>query len=357
VADDAAPRARGGEAPSPERLGGRDDYDTDWEIFADAPAPARERLLGREEIERLLGAPEPRQSGVGAVLGAGAVSPNLSPMFELAFDRLARRMSETLRGFTGDTIEAALGAITQVRIGDYLGAVPQPSILAVFRSPDLGWAGLLTIEPNLIYAVLDVLLGGRHCGPPMRIEGRPTTAIERNLVQRLIELVLEDCGRAFGGEPPVRFLLERIETNPRLAAVDRAGASALLATMRIEMEDRGGQLAILFPRAALGPLGERLEQPAAPDAPGRSGGWDRRLAGQVRSARVGVRAVLGERRLRLSEVLALKVGDTVMLDAAPDGLVALKAGAAALAVGRLGRRNQHFAIRLAAAPKADGHGL
>ena len=47
-------------------------------------------------------------------------------------------------------------------------------------------------------------------------------------------------------------------------------------------------------------------------------------------------------------MLDLKVGDTLMLNATPDSLVELRAGAIPLTRGRMGRRNHHIAVRVEA---------
>ena len=50
----------------------------------------------------------------------------------------------------------------------------------------------------------------------------------------------------------------------------------------------------------------------------------------------------------LRQVLDLKVGDTLTLNATPDSLVELRAGQIPLTRGRMGRRNQHIAVRVEA---------
>jgi flagellar motor switch protein FliM len=47
-------------------------------------------------------------------------------------------------------------------------------------------------------------------------------------------------------------------------------------------------------------------------------------------------------------VLELNVGDTIMLNATPDSLIELRAGAIPLTRGRMGRRNHNIAVRVEA---------
>jgi flagellar motor switch protein FliM len=87
---------------------------------------------------------------------------------------------------------------------------------------------------------------------------------------------------------------------------------------------------------------------------GRDNIWEGHLATELWTTNVEVRAVLDEQLLPLKEVLNLKVGDTMMLNATPDSLIELKAGAIPLTRGRMGRRNAHIAVRVEAplAPNA-----
>ena len=52
--------------------------------------------------------------------------------------------------------------------------------------------------------------------------------------------------------------------------------------------------------------------------------------------------------LTMSQVLDLKVGDTLMLNATPDSEISVRAGAIPLTVGRMGRKGQHIAVRVEA---------
>jgi flagellar motor switch protein FliM len=56
--------------------------------------------------------------------------------------------------------------------------------------------------------------------------------------------------------------------------------------------------------------------------------------------------VLDEHREPLHRVLDLKIGDTLMLECAPEAPVMLKCGAVELSHGRVGRMGYSLAVRL-----------
>lgn len=313
--------------------------------------PLSERVLNQDEIDSLLGFDlgdddGSEKSGIRAIINSALVSYERLPMLEIVFDRLVRLMTTSLRNFTSDNVEVSLDNISSIRFGDYLNSIPLPAILAVFRAEELDNYGLLTVDSNLIYSIVDVLLGGRRGTAALRIEGRPYTTIERALVQRMVEVVLNDARQAFEPLTPVHFNLDRLETNPRFAAIARTANAAILIKLRIDMEDRGGRIELLLPYATLEPIRKMLLQQFMGEKFGRDNIWEGHLATEIWTTDTEVRAVLDEQQLPLSKVLDLKVGDTMMLNATPDSEVSIRAGSIPLTTGRMGRKGQHIAIRI-----------
>ncbi len=319
---------------------------------ADAPAEAgAERILNQDEIDSLLGFglqddDSSGRTGVRAIINSTLVSYERLPMLEIVFDRLVRLMTTSLRNFTSDNVEVSLDQITSIRFGDYLNSIPLPAIIAVFRAEQLDNFGLATVDSSLIYSIVDVLLGGRRGAVSTRVEGRPYTTIERMLVTRMIEVVLADARQAFAPLTEVDFTLDRIETNPRFAAIARPPNAAIVVKLRIDMEDRGGRLELLLPYATLEPIRKMLLQQFMGEKFGRDNIWEGHLAGELWNTKLEVRAVLDEITAPLGKVLSLKVGDTLMLDAAPDSPVTLKCGALEVSDGRVGRIGHSLAVRV-----------
>jgi flagellar motor switch protein FliM len=333
----------------------------EWAAMADAPAEGDEaggtegggaaRVLNQNEIDSLLGfadgAGRDRDtSGIRAIIDSALVSYERLPMLEVVFDRLVRMMSTSLRNFTSDNVEVSLDSITSTRFGDYLNSIPLPAMLSVFKAEEWDNYGLLTVDSALIYSIVDVLLGGRRGTAAMRIEGRPYTTIERNLVERLVTVVLSDLSAAFDPLSPVEFRFERLEINPRFATIARPANAAIVARLRIDMEDRGGRLELLFPNATLEPVRELLLQMFMGEKFGRDSIWESHLAGELWQTNVQIRAVLDTIELTLRDVLNWKVGTRLPLDALPNSEVELLCGDLLMFIGRMGRKGGNIAVRI-----------
>ncbi|HEY4204152.1 MAG TPA: flagellar motor switch protein FliM [Xanthobacteraceae bacterium] len=310
-----------------------------------------ERVLSQEEIDNLLGFSVGEvnlddNSGIRAIIDSAMVSYERLPMLEIIFDRLVRLMTTSLRNFTSDNVEVSLDRITSVRFGDYMNSIPLPAVLSVFKAQEWENFGLATVDSSLIYSMIDVLLGGRRGPTSLRIEGRPYTTIETNLVKRLIEVVLADAEQAFRPLSPVTFTIDRLETNPRFAAISRPANAAILVRLRVDMEDRGGNIELLLPYATIEPIRNVLLQMFMGEKFGRDPIWEGHLATEIAQAQIAVDAVLYEADIPLKQLMQLKVGDTLPLDMHADALVAVRCGNVTLTEGRMGRVGDRVAIRV-----------
>ncbi|MDP3532003.1 MAG: flagellar motor switch protein FliM [Alphaproteobacteria bacterium] len=312
--------------------------------------PITARVLNQEEIDSLLGFDEidsaEQQNGLYAIINSSLVSYERLPMLEVVFDRLIRVLSTSLRNFTSDNVEVSLDGLQSFRFGDYLNSIPLPAMLGVFKAEEWENYGLVIVDSPLIYSIVDVLLGGRRGTAMMRVEGRPYTTIERNLVERMLFLVLNDMSAAFDPLSPVTFRFERLETNPRFTAIARPANAAVVVKLRIDMEDRGGRLEIVLPYATLEPVRELLLQMFMGEKFGRDSIWENHLINELLFTKINMLAVIDEFMLPLSEVMKWKVGTQISLNCTPSSPVELRCASVPLFVGQMGKKNNKISIKI-----------
>ncbi|GAK32874.1 flagellar motor switch protein FliM [Iodidimonas nitroreducens] len=330
-----------------EAMAAGDAEDDDGDGYSGS-APGR--VLDQDEIDSLLGFDGEDDGGdshgIQALINSALVSYERLPMLDIIFDRMVRMMSTSLRNFTSDNIEVSLDNITSVRFGDYLNSIPLPAMLAVFRAEEWDNYGLMTVDSSLIYSIVDVLLGGRRGTAAMRIEGRPYTTIEQTLVERMIAVILKDMSAAFEPLSPTNFTFDRLETNPRFATIARPPNAAVLIKLRIDMEDRGGRLELLYPYATLEPVRELLLQRFMGEKFGRDSIWETHLATELWSADLQLRAVLDEQVMSLRDVMNLQVGQTIQLNVTPQDSLEMRCGEVTLLNARMGRSGQKLAVQV-----------
>ena len=274
------------------------------------------------------------------------VSYERLPMLEIVFDRLIRLMATSLRNFTQDNVEVSLDSIESMRFGEYIDSLTLPTLLNVFKAEEWDNYGLMSLDSSLIYSMVDVLLGGRRGTAAMRIEGRPYTTIELNIVKEMIQLILADLSTAFDPITSVNFAFDRLETNPRFATISRLSNAVIVAHLRVDMEDRGGKIDLMIPYATLEPVRELLLQMFMGERFGRDTIWENHLMSQLWETEVEVSALLSETTIKLGEMSAWEKGSFLPLDIPPHQKVTIVCGDVPLITGDMGRKDDHIVIRV-----------
>lgn len=309
------------------------------------------KVLNQDEIDSLFGKNTGKKdyiltTGVKAILNSSLASYERLPMLDIVFDRLVRLIATSLRNLTQDNVEVSLEQIVSTRFGEYLDSLTLPSLLSVFRAEEWDNYGLMSADSDLVYSMVDVLLGGRRGTAAIRIEGRPYTTIEINLIREMVDLIISDLSMAFDPVVPVNFSNERLETNPRFAAITRLSNPVVVAKIRVDMEDRGGKIDVVIPYTTLDPAKEVLQQLFIGERYGYDTTWENYLAEKIWGTEVEIEAVLKEREVSLTEISKWQVGSFLPLEMSPNDDVNILCNDVPLFRGTMGRKSNNVVIKL-----------
>ncbi len=287
------------------------------------------------------------RSGLRALINSAFVSHRRMPMLDVVFDRAARQMTTSLRHLTNDNAEVALDDISALRFGEFIQSVPSPSIIGVLRVDALSNYCLIAVDGPLVFSIVDLLLGGKRGGTVLNVENRDFTQIEIGLIEKVLLLLVEDLAAAFSPVTELSFVLERIETTPRFAAIAQDASVCAHAKFRIDVDDRGGRAAVLFPHATLEPVQKILRREFISEACAGEDAWRDALLSGVSASRVDLKAVIAEKEMTVAALAKLKKGHTIEFGAASGETAEIRAGSLALARGRVGKQGDTIALQLA----------
>ncbi|RYE12946.1 MAG: flagellar motor switch protein FliM [Rickettsiales bacterium] len=289
---------------------------------------------------------ENKAIGIRAMLDKALLSYERLPMLEIVFDRFVRVLATSLRSFTSDTVDVNIKSISSLRFGSYINSVSMPALVTIFKVTEWESFGIITADNNIIYSLVDILFGGRKSNQSIKYEGRPYTTIEQALVRQLSEIVLTDLNSSFNPLTPATFLFERIENNPRFATIARPADAAILLQLKIEMENRGGQIEILFPYATLEPIRDQLLQVFVGEKFGKDSEWESHLQTELMNTNVDLKAVLNNKNVLMHEIINLKIGSTIIMDISPQDDILLYCENIKMFSGKLGKTGNKIAINI-----------
>ena len=305
--------------------------------------------LSQDEIDSLLGFGEGEDlpsRGVESLLARSRDNYEKFPMLEVVFDRFSRSISSSLRSFTGENAEITVENITSIRFEDYMNSVPLPTMMSIFQAIEWENVGLMTIDSSLVYSLIDILLGGGKFSESFKVEGRPFTVIEQDIIKNFSRLVLEEIAAAFTPITTIGFKLDSLETNPRFATITRPSNPAVIISARIEFDDIGGKVDIVFPYTTLEPVKDVLTQMFAGESFGSDISWEPFLSEELKGTDVNLQAKLKTKKITLNELSKLEVGSTLIMDDRPEDDINIVCNGIKIFKGKLGAYGENVAVSL-----------
>lgn len=279
-------------------------------------------------------------------LGQEAKDEDRLPVLDIILDRFVRALNTSMRNFTSENVDISLDNMYTTRYGEFLNTLPSPIMVGIVRANN--WQGFMVMafETPLIYAVVDVLLGGRRGGDKNTLEGRSFTTIERRMMSRLMKGIINDLENSFQAVAEPGFTFDRLEVNPRFARLTRPDALAIVAVLRFYMEDRGGKIFFCFPSALFHSIRDVLSQPFFGDSSEADSSWVSQINHQTLVTHVGVDVILDQVRTTLGDVMNWRAGQKVDLNAKIGTLVDVRVDNISIGRGELGRRGSKIAVKI-----------
>lgn len=340
----------GGPYPNPN-----DDIDALFGKFAptrEAKSRAKDctRVLNQDEIDSLLGFDDPHgtgdeNGGLLAILNSAAVYYERLPILERVIDRFIRIFQKTIANHINYNVEVSVDNILSLRYGDYINSIPLPVMMRPFYSTELDGDMMFTFDSSLVYSIVDVMLGGRRGTAAMRIDGRPYTTIEREVVGDCFNLAIQDWAKAFEPLVKISFDPKDIQTNPRYAEVTTSHNAVIVVKLRLDMEDRGGRFELCIPYSTLEPIMDVLRDKFMGDRFGKDKVWTEVIGGIMPAIPVDISVTSPEYELDVETISTLKIGDVLLTDIDENGFI-LTAGDLNIGTGKLCEKKGHMAIQL-----------
>lgn len=284
-------------------------------------------------------------NGPERLLDAVGISVDRMPMLHIILDNMAAQCTESLRQISAAPALFSVEAIGTERIGDALDAAENHVVVGIYHVPAWDSRILIGLEHDLVFALVEALFGGDG-GEFQAIEKRPLSGIEIRLARKVFELFAKSLQEAFAVVAEAAFKLERVEA--RLDFINIAPRNSFAATvrMKLRMLGRDNSMFVLIPQPALNLIRQDLGRDPAADLSTRDPRWASEIESEIGRAEVTVMGVIEEHRFTLGDILGLKVGDILTLQATAKTRVKLECNSEPLFWCHLGQADGAYMLRV-----------
>jgi len=232
---------------------------------------------------------------------------------QMIHESFTRQLTTTMSTMVRSMVSAEIASVDQLAYDEFIRSLVQPTVIGILEMYPFSGNALIEINPNLVFAIIDRMLGGRG---EFTGKIRELTDIERTVVERLLMRMLELLEEAWSTVVDVRFRYENLESNPFFVQICPGTDMVLLVILKLKVSEVEGMVSICIPYFLMEPIMDKLSSQQWFASTGRktderSGEYIQKHLGKVR---VPVALELGHTVLSVADVLQLSVGDVVKLD-------------------------------------------
>lgn len=231
---------------------------------------------------------------------------------ELIHDNYARIISNYLTGQVRSNVKVKVESVQQITYEEFIHSVPNPTILTIFKMPPLSGSVLFEINPQFVFEVIDLLLGGNGTG---KFKAREFTDIDKNIINVVNAGLISNLKLAWEDVMEIETEVEGIETNPALNQTLAPNDPVALITFSVEMGGNTTFINICIPYLSIEKVLDKLVvqywfQDSDEDVLSES---RQKLRDRLNIVDMKLSCVLGTADVTVREFLSLNVGDVITL--------------------------------------------
>ena len=235
------------------------------------------------------------------------------PTLELINERFARYLRIGLFNYMHRTTEISLGPIRVQKYSEFVRNLVVPTNLNLVHFKPLRGTGMIVLDPNLVFLVVDNMFGGDgrfHT----RVEGRDFTPTEQRIIQGLLQVVFAEYEKAW--KPVYELKLEyiRSEMNSQFANIATPSEIVVAYTVSLEFSGATVDMHVCLPYSMVEPIRDVLYSTMQSDHLISDKRWIGTLTRQLQTADLELVANLATTRITLGQIVGMKVGDVIPLD-------------------------------------------
>jgi len=242
-------------------------------------------------------------------------------------------------------IHIAVASVDQLPYEEFVRSIPKMTILNVYEVPPLDGHIILEVNPNIAYAMMDRVLGGR--GESVNKVDN-LTEIETKIMTSLFEKAFENLQEAWSTIVDIDPIMTDFEVNPQFLQLVSPNDTVIVISLNIQVGDTTGMINMCIPHVVLEPIIPNLSahywmQTSQKE---RSPEEMAMLEKRITHSEMIVAAELGETSITIHDFLQLDVGDVIELSQPIDAPLTVKIGDVPKFYGQPGKVGKKLAIQI-----------
>lgn len=242
-------------------------------------------------------------------------------------------------------IQISVASADQLPYEEFIRSIPKMTILNVYEVPPLDGRIIMEINPNIAYAMMDRVLGGRGVSVN-KVES--LTEIETKIMSSLFEKAFENLQEAWETIVDIDPMMTDFEVNPQFLQLASPNDTVIVISLNTQIGDTSGMINICIPHVVLEPIIPKLsahywmqttQKERIPEELSI-------LEQRINHADLLITSELGGTSITVHDFLLLDVGDVIELGTPIDSPLTIKVGNVPKFIGQPGKVGKKLAIQI-----------
>lgn len=262
---------------------------------------------------------------------------------QILHETFARLGGTALSAYLRTPVNVELIALEQLPYEEYISSINN-SVFTIMSIPPLTGQAVMEMEFQLVFTMLDKLLGG----PGKGIHRNNLTDIEKPLVRQMVERLFLALKNAWEGVVIVNPGIEAMETSAQFVQIAPPNDIVVTILFEVRIGNSRGAISICIPYLLLKPITTKLSaQKWFVNTSRKHSSSNRRLlTQQVGKTTVEGRVMLGDCKLSMGDFINLSVGDMLQLSTSKDDNLVFLVGDTPKFEGKPGLKGKRLAFTI-----------
>lgn len=233
--------------------------------------------------------------------------------FRNIYEYFCKTSSIILETLLRSEVTVEIENIKEMPYEGYIKTLRDPIAIGVIRAQELQGDILMEFPPNIAFEIIDKTLGGNvESNPTQRNLTEIEAAIIYNIMKNLMTPLKEAWGQAYNIVPVV----EKFFTTTKLINMTRLNDTIIMIEINLKVGKEAGLMKFCIPYETIKSIVGKIDikswlfTEVEPNSPEKI----KRIEEKVELSKVDIHVVLGETKLRLSDIRDLQVGDVIALN-------------------------------------------
>lgn len=265
--------------------------------------------------------------------------------FRNIYEYFCKTSSIILETLLRNEVIVEISDIKEIPYEAYIKTLRDPVAIGVIRAQELQGDILMEFPPNIAFEIIDKTLGGN-------VESKPTernlTEIEAAIIYNLMKNLMTPLKEAWGQAYNITPIVEKFFTTTKLINMTKLNDTVIVIDIRIAVGKASGLMKFCIPYETIKGIINKIDikswlfTEVEPNSPEKV----KKIEEKVELSKVELHVVLGETRLKLSDIKDLQAGDVIALNTNIKSELSVFIDGVKRYRARPGTKNKKLAIRI-----------